>query len=74
MSIVNNHTIVIAKIKTANGNTRYVARILSKWFKHGTQARKAYTFTNVPFMTREEAIMDLEQNLGYGTYPEVKHA
>jgi hypothetical protein len=66
MSIVNSHSVVIAKVKTAAGNTRYVARMLSKVTRLGTKATVAYTFSPIPFMTRDEAIMDLEQRMEDG--------
>jgi hypothetical protein len=72
--INNVHSVVVVPIKSVHGGTRYVARILSKYYRSGAQASAVYTFTQIPTMTREEAIMDLEQKLGYGTYPEVRHA
>lgn len=74
MSIVNHHSIILARVKTANGNVRHVARILSKTTRTGQRLGTAYTFTTVPMFTRDEVIMDLDQRLGYGTYPEVRHA
>lgn len=74
MSIVQHHSIVLAKVKTANGNTRFVARLLGKRTRVGTVATATYTFTTIPMFTRDEVILDLEQRLGYGTRSDVIHA
>lgn len=74
MSIVNHHSIILARVRTPSGKIRHVARILSKTTRTGQRFGAPYTFTTVPVFTRDEAIMDLEQRLGYGTDREVKHA
>lgn len=65
--IRNTQTIILARVKRG-GSVRHVARV----FPNGMLA--AYTFTVIPGMTRDEAILDLEARLGHGTFPEVKHA